>query len=347
MKIYNREVNSKSKPLIVAEMSGNHNESLDRAIQILDKAAEIGLEAIKIQTYTPDTMTLNINNKNFEVNDSKSLWSGKNLYKLYSQAHTPYEWHQEIFKRAKEKNIICFSSPFDKSAVDLLESLNNPVYKVASFEITDIPLISYIAKTKKPVILSTGLATLDEIKLAVETLENNENNNYSILKCTSSYPASPADCNIVTIPEMKKIFNCEIGLSDHTLGIGVSLSAISQGASIIEKHFTLDRNEGGVDAAFSLNPAEMSQLLKESENVYLSLGKIKFGATKNEKKSLYMRRSIFIVKDIKHGECFDTENIKVLRPNLGIQPVHYFNLLGKKSNKDLKKGHPLNWDDVI
>ncbi len=327
-----------NKPFIIAEMSGNHNQSLERALEIIDVIADAGADAVKLQTYTADTITI----KNvYTINDKKSLWYGRDLYDLYQEAHTPWEWHEALFKRAKEKGIICFSTPFDETAVDFLEELGNPIYKIASFEVNHIPLLEYIAKTGKPVIISTGASTLDEISEAVAVLKNNGCNDLTLLKCTSTYPASPEDSNLLTIPDMVKKFNCNIGLSDHTMGIGVSLAAIALGANVIEKHFCLSRTEGGVDSSFSLEPQELKMLVNEAKRAYLSLGEINYKILENEKSSRIFKRSIYASKDIKKGDKFTEDNIKIIRPSFGLEPKYFKSKLGKISEVDYKKGDPV------
>jgi N-acetylneuraminate synthase len=285
IKIGNHTIGTGHKPFIIAEMSGNHNQSLERAIQLVDAAAEAGAHALKIQTYTADTITLNARTSDFMINDKNSLWYGKNLYDLYTEAYTPWEWHKAIFDRAKEKGMIAFSSPFDETAVDFLEELNVPCYKIASFENTHFPLIKKVIQTGKPFIISTGVATLSDLQDLQEFLKANNAKNYILLKCTSTYPASPENTNILTIPHMSQLFNCHVGLSDHTMGIGVSIAAIALGARVIEKHFTLNRNDGGVDSAFSLEPQELKSLVYESERAFLSLGKVNYTLSEKEMKS--------------------------------------------------------------
>ncbi len=282
----------------------------------------------------------------FKISEPTSLWNGKDLYDLYNDAHTPWEWHKAIFDRAKERGIICFSSPFDETAVDLLESLDNPIYKIASFEINHIPLLKYVAKTGKPVIMSTGASSLAEIEEAVATLRNNGCKALVLLKCTSTYPATPENTNIVTIPHMSQLFGCEVGLSDHTLGIGVSLAAIGLGANYIEKHFCLSRAEGGVDSAFSLEPQEFKSLVEESKRAYLSRGKITYGITSAELKTDAGKRSIYIARDIAAGEKITRENIKVIRPGFGLHPRYFDLVLDKTALVDLKSGTPLNLQNL-
>jgi len=328
----------KKDTFIIAEMSGNHNQSLERALEIVDAAAESGVDAIKIQTYTADTITMR---DVHVINDPNSLWNGRDLYDLYQEAHTPWEWHQAIFNRAKEKNIICFSTPFDETAVDFLESLENPIYKVASFEVNHIPLLKKIAQTGKPVIMSTGASTLQEIEEAVQTLKDNGCADLTLLKCTSTYPATPENTNLLTIPDMKQRFQCEVGLSDHTLGIGVAVASVALGATVIEKHFCLSRAEGGVDSAFSLEPHEMRSLVEEAQRAYLALGKVTYEIQEAEKNSRTFKRSIYASKDIKTGEPFTTNNIKIIRPAFGMEPKYWDWLLMQKAEKDIKQGEPI------
>jgi pseudaminic acid synthase len=331
-------------PFIIAEMSGNHNQSLERALKIIDAAADAGASAIKIQTYTADTLTIK---GVFKITEKSSLWYGKDLHDLYDEAHTPWDWHKAIFEHAHKRGIICFSSPFDETAVDLLESLNNPIYKIASFEINHIPLLKYIAKTGKPVIMSTGASSLSEIAEAVNVLKREGCENLTLLKCTSTYPASAENSNLNTIPHLKELFNCEVGLSDHTMGIGVAVAAIAKGANVIEKHFCLDRFEGGVDSTFSLEPAEFKQLVIEAKNAYLALGKINYGITNDEKKVDAGKRSIYVSDTIFEGDIITTKNIKVIRPGYGLHPRYYTDIIGKKAKKNLEIGQPLSYNDLI
>lgn len=347
MQIQDKHIGKNHKPFIIAEMSGNHNQSLERALQIVEAAAAAGVDALKLQAYTADTMTLDISEGEFLIEDKNSLWYGENLYKLYKKAYTPWEWHEPIFNRCKELGIIGFSTPFDATAVDFLEKLKVSCYKVASFENTDILLLKKVAQTGKPVIMSTGLATLEEITESVETLKNNGCKDIILLKCTSTYPASPENTNILTIPDMKKRFpDCKIGLSDHTMGIGVSIASVALGATVIEKHFTLSRAEGGVDASFSMEPDEMKQLVIETERAWYALGKISYDLTEQEKASLKFRRSLYITKDIKAGEVLTENNLRSIRPGYGLPPKYYDELIGKKINKDIKKGIPVTWDII-
>jgi len=334
-------------PFIVAEMSGNHNQSLERALQIVEAAAKAGVHAIKLQTYTPDTMTIDVTNGDFLIEDSDSLWKGKNIYELYKEAYTPWEWHEPIFKRCKELGLMAFSTPFDETAVDFLEELDVPSYKIASFEITDLPLIRKVASTGKPMIISTGMATVAEIDEAVRTAKEAGCSDIILLKCTSSYPASPADSNLMTIPHLKQLFGCPVGLSDHTLGIGVAVASVALGAVLIEKHFTLSRADGGVDAAFSLEPEEMRMLVEETKRAWQALGTVRYGPTESEEKSLKFRRSIYIVKDLKAGDVLSPENIRIIRPGYGLSPKYYDVVLGRRVREDVRKGTPLSWDKLL
>lgn len=331
-------------PFIIAEMSGNHNQSIERAKQIILEAKNSGVHAVKLQTYTADTITMK---GVYTIDDPNSLWNGQELHDLYKMAYTPWEWHKTLFDYAQSLDLICFSSPFDETAVDFLETLDCPMYKIASFENTHIPLIKHIAKTNKPVIISTGVSNVSEMQEAVETLYNNGCSDITLLKCTSTYPASPDNSNIITIPELQKIFpTCKIGLSDHTMGIGVAIASVALGAKVIEKHFTLSRADGGVDSAFSMEPAEMKMLVEECEKAYKSLGKIQLEVQENEIKSLFFKRSIFCSKDIEVGEAFTQENIKVIRPSSGLAPKYYEEILEKKAAIFIKKGTPLQWNMV-
>ena len=340
LKIKKRIISKNHKPFIIAEMSGNHNGSLSKALKIVDLAAEAGVDAIKLQTFTAETITMKGSRKEFFIKDKKNIWKNNSLYDLYKKAETPWEWHKKIFDRAKNKKLIYFSSPFDETAVDFLEKLNVPMYKIASFENNHYPLLKKIAKTGKPVIMSTGLATLDEIKDSVEHLKKNGCKQLALLKCTSSYPANPTDLNLISIQKLKKIFKCEVGFSDHSLGIGASITAIAYGATIIEKHFTLKKDEG-LDGFFSSEVKEMKRMREESIISWLSKGKNFFGPSKSEKIFKKYRRSIYCLKNIKKGEVFSPLNVKVIRPNLGLHPKYYPSLIGKKSKKNIKSGEPI------
>jgi len=339
-KIGNKIISIKTPPFIIAEMSGNHNGSLKTALKIVDLAAQAGADAIKIQTYTPDTITMKSPRKEFFIGDKKNIWRNNSLYSLYKKAHTPWDWHQAIFDRAKKKKLIYFSSPFDETAVDFLETLNVPLYKVASFENNHFPLLKRIAKTGKPVIMSTGLASLNDIKEAVKYLKMHGCKQLALLKCTSSYPSNPKDLNLLTIKKMKNIFKCEVGFSDHSLGIGAAISAISYGATIIEKHFTLN-NHKGVDSKFSSELEELKMLKKESTVAWLAKGKVFFGLTNNEIKFKKFRRSIYVSKNIERGEKFSKNNLKVIRPGFGLHPKYFDQVLGKVSKNKIKLGTPL------
>lgn len=332
------------KPFIIAEMSGNHNQSLERALAIVDAAAAAGVDAIKIQTYTADTMTLDIDTGEFFIADKDSLWEGESLYHLYEKAYTPWEWHKPIFDRCREVGILGFSTPFDDTAVDFLEKLSVPFYKIASFENVDLPLVKKVAKTGKPIIVSTGMTTVAELDDLVRTARENGCEDLTLLKCTSSYPASPQGTNLRTIPHMQELFHCRVGLSDHTLGIGAAVASIALGATVIEKHFTLSRAEGGVDAAFSLEPAEMSQLVEECRAAYEALGEIGYMVQEQEKKSLAFRRSLYVAEDMKAGEAFTEKNLRRIRPGLGLAPKYYDIILGRRVNKDVERGTPVQWE---
>jgi len=341
--IAGRKIGVSCSPFIIAEMSGNHNQSLDRALEIVEAAAKSGAHALKIQTYTPDTMTLDLTEDEFVINDPNSLWHGKSLYALYGEAYTPWDWHEAIFKKAKSLGIIAFSTPFDETSVDFLESLNVPCYKIASFENTDIPLIKKVAGTGKPIIISTGMASETEIGEAVSAAREAGCEQLILLKCTSTYPASPENTNILTIPDMRKLFSCEVGLSDHTLGIGVSVASVALGATVIEKHFTLSRSDGGVDSTFSMEPAEMQQLTKETERAWQAIGKVNYGGTASEEKSKAFRRSLYIVKDMKAGDILTEENVRIIRPGFGLPPKYKSIVIGKRVTQDIKRGTRLEW----
>jgi len=345
--IGNRKIGAQSRPFVIAEMSGNHNKSLERALEIVDAAAKSGAHAIKIQTFTPDTMTIDLNEREFIIEDPKSPWAGASLYKLYENAYTPWEWHKPIFERARQVGMIPFSTPFDETAVDFLEKLEVQCYKISSFENTDIPLIRRVASTGKPLIISTGMASLSELDETVRAAREEGCQSLILLKCTSTYPASANDTNILTIPHLRQLFSCEVGLSDHTKGIGVSVASVALGATVIEKHFTLNRSDGGVDSSFSMEPKEMSDLVKETERAWQSLGKIYYGATAAEENSVLLKRSLYIVKDLKAGDILDKINVRAIRPGLGL-PIKYYDLIiGRKVNQDLRLGTALKWNLLI
>jgi pseudaminic acid synthase len=338
-----RPIGAGHAPFIIAEMSGNHNQSLDRALAIVDAAAAAGAHALKLQTYTADTITLNVRDGEFVIRDEKSLWNGSNLHDLYNKAYTPWEWHAPIMQRAAQHGMICFSSPFDESAVDFLESLNVPAYKIASFENNHLPLIRKVAATGKPMIISTGMASLADLDEAVRTAREAGCQNLVLLKCTSTYPALPTNSNVLTIPHMRELFGCQIGLSDHTMGVGVSIAAVAHGATVIEKHFTLSRADGGVDSTFSLEPLELQSLVIETERAWQSLGQVSYGPTAAEQKSLMFRRSVYIAEDLKAGDVLTLQNLRVVRPSLGLHPRFYEELLGKTISQDCKAGTPMDW----
>jgi N-acetylneuraminate synthase len=347
IEIAGRPIGADRPPFVIAEMSGNHNQSLDRALAIVEAAAQAGAHAIKLQTYTADTMTLDVRGGSFEISDPDSLWAGRNLHDLYKQAYTPWEWHGPIMERARELGLICFSSPFDETAVDFLEDIDAPAYKIASFENNHLPLIEKAASTGKPLIISIGMASLGELDAAVRTARDAGCTELVLLKCTSTYPANPENSNIRTIPHMRDLFSCEVGLSDHTMGVGVAVAAVALGASVIEKHFTLSRAEGGVDSAFSLEPHELAALVQESERAWQALGQVRYGPTEAEQKSLVFRRSIYVAADIAAGETFTQENIRIVRPGHGAPPHLFEQLLGRRARRDFSIGTPLSLDQLL
>lgn len=343
IEISGRKIGREHSPFIIAEMSGNHNQSLDRALEIVDAAAKSGAHALKIQTYTPDTMTIDLNEREFHISDPKSLWAGKSLYHLYGEAYTPWEWHRPIFDRARRLGMIPFSTPFDDTAVDFLEKLDVPCYKIASFENTDLPLIRRVAATGKPMIISTGMATVADLDESVRAAHEAGCKELVLLKCTSTYPATPKNTHILTIPHLRELFGCEVGLSDHTLGVGVSVASVALGAAVIEKHFTLNRADGGVDSAFSMEPAEMAQLVVETERAWQALGRVTYGPIEAEKKSIQFRRSLYIVQDLKAGDVLTRENVRAIRPGLGLPTKYLDQLLGQTVKQDVKRGTALAW----
>lgn len=338
IKIGNIIIGENHKPFIIAEMSGNHNHSIDKAFEIIDEAAASGAHAVKLQTYTADTLTIDSSNDDFLIKDHKSLWKGRKLYELYQEAYTPWEWHKALFDRCKKLGMICFSTPFDDTSVDFLLDLGVDVFKIASFENNHLPLLKKVAKTGKPVIMSTGISSLADIELSVKTLKENGCKDLILLKCTSTYPANPENTNISTIPHMSELFDCHVGLSDHTLGIGVAVGSVSFGAKVIEKHFTIDRSQGGVDSAFSLEPSEFKMLVEESERAFLAIGKVTYGIMDAELKSKKFKRSIYIVKDLKKGDVITEENIRIIRPGLGLSPKYFDLLLGKRVKQNINRG---------
>jgi len=334
------------EPCVIAEMSGNHNQSLNRALDLVEVAATSGAHALKIQTYTADTLTLNVGQGEFCIDSHDSLWGGRSLHELYQKAYTPWDWHQSIMDRAREFGIPCFSTPFDETAVDFLEELNVPAYKIASFENNHLGLLEKVATTGKPVIVSTGMASISELDEIVRTIRQAGCNNFALLKCTSAYPARPEDANLLTIPHMRELFNCEVGLSDHTLGLGVAIAAVAQGATVIEKHFTLSRTDGGVDSAFSLEPTELKALVIETERAWKSLGNVTYGPSDTEKDSVVFRRSLYIAEDMKKGDVLTEKNLRIVRPGFGLQPKYYDVIVGRKVNIDVKKGTAVTWSII-
>jgi len=333
------------KPMIVAEMSGNHNQSLDKALKIVEEAAKTGVHALKIQTYTADTLTINKKDGDFFLGDENSLWNGMSMYELYEKAHTPWEWHKPIFDRCNELGLLCFSSPFDETAVDFLESLDCPCYKIGSTENTDLNLLKKVASTRKPIIISTGMATISDLGEMVSTLRNAGCKDLVLLKCTAAYPSSPSDANLLTIQHMSKLFDCHVGLSDHTLGTGVAIASAALGAVIIEKHFTISREDKSVDSEFSMEPHEFKRMVIDTEVAWSALGKIHYGTTKDENSSM-SRRSLYFVKDLRKGDVITKDNVRSIRPGYGL-PVKYFDdILGMKVTKDVLRGTRLSFDLV-
>ena len=344
--IAGRRIGPGHAPFVIAEMSGNHNQSLERALQIVEAAARAGAHALKLQTYTADTMTLDSDGAGFRIDDPGSLWKSASLYKLYQQAYTPWEWHAPIFARARELGMTPFSTPFDESAVEFLEELGVPCYKIASFENTDLPLIRKAAATGKPLVISTGLATLAEIGEAVAAARGAGCRDLVLLKCTSAYPASPADSHLRTIEHLREAFGCEVGLSDHTLGIGAAVASVALGATVIEKHVTLRRADGGVDSAFSLEPQELRQLVEDAERARLALGGVHYGPSANEIGSLRFRRSLYVVLAMRAGEAFSSDNVRAIRPGLGLPPKHIDSVIGRRASRDIAAGTALAWELV-
>lgn len=331
-------------PLIIAEMSGNHNGSLDRAMRIVEMAARSGAHALKLQTYTADTMTIDLSEREFFISDPNSLWNGTSLYQLYQQAHTPWEWHKPIFDRCRELGMLGFSTPFDATAVDFLQTLDVPCYKIASFENIDLPLVRKVAATGKPMIISTGLASVAELAETVQAARDAGAKDIILLKCTSAYPASPENSNLNTIPHMRELFGCQVGLSDHTMGIGAAVASAALGAVAIEKHVTLRRADGGVDSAFSLEPEELAALVVETRRAVEAMGGVSYGPTEADRKSLVYRRSLYIVRDLKAGDVLTRENVRAIRPGLGLPPGNLDRVLGRRINRDAQRGTPLSWD---
>lgn len=343
IKFGNKEVGAKTPPFIIAELSGNHDQSLDKALAMVDAAAAAGADAIKLQTYTADSMTLDIHQGEFVIQDPGNLWQGRSLYSLYQQAMTPWEWHTPLFERAHLHGMLAFSTPFDVNAVAFLEQLKVPCYKIASFENSDHALLAAVASTGKPVIMSTGMATQAELAESVEVLRKHGCQDLILLKCTSHYPAAPTDANLATIPHLAALFGCQVGLSDHTAGIGVAVASMVLGATVIEKHFVLDRSEGGVDAEFSLEPDEFTALVTECRRAAVALGKVTYGGTASEQASRKFRRSLYIAEDMQAGEQFTEQNIRSVRPSAGLEPKYLPIFLGKKIKKSAVKGTALTW----
>lgn len=341
-----RSIGPGCRPFVIAEMSGNHNRSLARALEIVEAAARAGAHALKLQTYTADTITLDVDEGEFFISDERSLWEGHSLHHLYELASTPWEWHAQLMGRARDLGMLCFSTPFDESAVDFLEDLQVPAYKIASPELVHLPLIRRVAATGKPMIISTGMSTLAEIDDAVRAAREAGCRELVLLKCTSTYPAAPEDSNILTIPHMRTLFGCEVGLSDHTMGIGASVAAVAHGATVIEKHFTLSRGDGGVDSSFSLEPDELRALVVETERGWQALGEVSYGPAEAEVGSLVFRRSLYVAQDIAAGDVFTTENLRAVRPGLGLPPKLYEVLLGRRVTRSVPRGTPVTWDLV-
>ena len=341
----NKYIGENEPCLIVAEMSANHNQNFDKAIEIIKAAKWAGADAVKLQTYTPDTITIDSQNEIFKIS-KRSMWAGKNLYQLYEEAYTPWDWQPKLKKIAEDLGMICFSTPFDYTAVDFLEKMNVLIYKIASFELIDLPLIKYVASKGKPLIMSTGMATLGEIDEAVRAARSTGNEKVILLKCISSYPASPEEMNLKTIPNLKDTFNCIVGLSDHTLGYEVALAAVALGAKVIEKHFTLSRQDGGPDASFSMEPNELKEMINKIRLVEKALGKVSYAQSENELINKQFRRSLFVVKEIKKGEIFTKENVRSIRPAGGLKPKYLELILGKKSTCDIPAGTPLKWQYI-
>ncbi|WP_151088843.1 pseudaminic acid synthase [Hymenobacter baengnokdamensis] len=343
--IGSRPVGPAHLPFIIAEMSGNHNQRLDRALALVDAAAAAGVHALKLQTYTADTISMDTG---FVIReDGQSLWEGKSLYQLYKEAYTPWEWHAPIFERARQHGLLAFSSPFDESAVDFLETLDVPAYKIASFENAHWPLLRRVAATGKPVIVSTGAATLSEIDEAVRVLRQAGCRELVLLKCTSTYPASPLTTNLRTIPVLAETFGCPVGLSDHTMGVGASVAAVALGACVIEKHFTLRRADGGVDSAFSLEPEELKLLVDETTRAHQALGTVQLCVQPSEEKSRVFKRSIYVARPVAAGEVFTADNLRIIRPGDGLLPRHWDVVLGRRATRDLTPGTPLTWDALL
>jgi pseudaminic acid synthase len=339
-----RIISAAHPPYIIAEMSGNHNGDIERALRLIDAAAAAGADAVKLQTYTADTITLDHDGPGFRL--ESGLWAGRSLYELYQEAHTPFEWHEVLFQRAAEQGITIFSSPFDASAIELLESLGAPAYKIASFELIDLPLIVHAARTGKPLIMSTGLATVGEIEDAVHCARDAGAHEILLLHCTSGYPTPARECNLRTLPHLAASFGAPAGLSDHTLGIAVAVAAVALGAVAVEKHFTLCRADGGPDAAFSLEAEELRDLVAACRSAWEALGIIDYSLTPSEGKARDLRRSLYVVADIGHDEIFGPANLRSIRPGFGLAPKHYADVIGRRATRSIKRGEPLDWSMI-
>ncbi|MFO1257751.1 MAG: pseudaminic acid synthase [Gammaproteobacteria bacterium] len=344
--IQNREISHNSKPLIIAEMSANHGQSIEKALKIVDAASKAGADAIKLQTLKPEGITLDIDTSDFFISDESNQWKGQTLHELYQQAYLPWEWHGPIFERAKELGLIAFSTPFDLSAVDFLETLNVPCYKISSAENRDIPLLRKVAKTGKPLIMSTGMASISELAESVSAIREEGCMDLILLKCTCAYPALPSEANLRTIPHLRELFQCEVGISDHSEGIGLAIASIALGARVIEKHFMLSRDEQSLDANFSLVPDELNSLVVEVARAYEALGCVQYGPSDSELPSLKYRRSLYVVEDLRKGDMISERNIRSIRPGYGLEPKYYPFVIGKRAARDLKKGDPVKWDAI-
>ncbi|MCH3964317.1 MAG: pseudaminic acid synthase [Clostridium sp.] len=340
--IGSKKIDKYSSAFVIAELSANHLQNFDNAVKLIKEAKKAGADAVKLQTYTPDTITLDCDNQYFQIKQG-TIWDGTTLYKLYQKAYTPWDWQPRLKRIAEEEGLICFSSPFDRSAVDFLEKMNVPAYKIASFEITDIPFVEYVASKGKPVIMSTGIARLGDIQEALDACKKAGNNDVILLKCTSEYPSPLEDINLKTIPNMHDTFGTLTGISDHTLGQTVSLGAVALGAKVVEKHFTLDRSEGGPDSAFSMEPEEFLQMVKGIRDMEKALGRVNYELTEKQIKSREHSRSLFVVKDIKAGEVFTVDNVKSIRPGFGLETKYIDDVIGKRARCDIEKGTPLKW----
>ncbi len=342
--IAGRKIGADHEPYVICELSGNHNGSLDRALALVDTAADTGCDAIKLQTYTADTITMKSDRPEFQLHGG--LWDGRTLYDLYEEAHTPWDWHGPLFERARQRGVTIFSSPFDDTAVDLLDDLGAPAFKIASFELIDLPLVAYAASKGKPLIMSTGMANHDEIAAAVRTARQYGTGEFALLHCVSQYPAAIEDANVRTVPDLGAQFDCPSGLSDHTFGSAASVASIALGGCVIEKHFTLARADGGPDSAFSLEPAEFTGLVRDCKDAWRALGRVHYDTLGSERTNKQFRRSLYVVKDVKQGEVLTKDNVRSIRPGLGLAPVRLWDVLGKPAARDLSRGEPLS-DDMV